>query len=46
VVSKLIHADDASSLNNQDLMQIAAAVATNRTKLERLFNKTMSHKYK
>ena len=43
VVNKLIHADDASSLSNQELMQIATAVAANTIKLERLFSTAGVH---
>jgi glycosyltransferase involved in cell wall biosynthesis len=46
LVKRFIQDDDASSLTNQDLLQIATAVAANRSKLERLFSKADFHDHK
>ena len=39
LVDRFVHECEASSLSTQDMLQIAIAVAENRAKLERLFNK-------
>ncbi len=46
VVNKLIQSDDTTSLSNEDLMQIATAVAVNRIKLDRLLSKVSLHGHK